>query len=101
MYSRSEIHDKISSKYGKHGRILLLSDTVLDKCDEWYTINAPNIKGKTNKQVHKDLSAFIMQEVNVSRGDNPYTFVPAFIWMWIAGQIISFIIQWWLNKNVF
>ena len=50
MYSRSEIHDKISSKYGKHGRIMLLSDTVLDKCDEWYTMNASNIKGKKNKQ---------------------------------------------------
>lgn len=95
MYSRADIHNEITSKFGRHGRILLLTDTILDKCDEWYANN--NVEN--TREIRKSLKSYIMQEVNISKGDNPYTFIPAFIWIWIAGQIISLVIQLWLKKN--
>lgn len=95
MYNRADIHNEITSKFGGHGRILLLVDNVLDKCDEWYTNN--NVEN--TREIRKSLKSYIMQEVRVCKGDNPYTFIPAFIWLWIASQIISLVIQWWLKKN--
>ena len=82
--------------YRIDGRLFKLMDQVVPLCDNWY--NSVDHSGMKPDQMHDNLRAYIMHEVNY-RGDNPYKFIPAFVWIWLAGQVISFIISWYLNKK--
>ena len=94
---RKELYGYINSKYGKKPRMVALADRILDHCEDW--AEGKNISEMNPKDIHDALKQQIMQEERKCGAGGAFGFLPAFIWMFLLGQLVSFIIKWWLEKN--
>lgn len=96
--NRKEMYKYVSEKYG-HGRVrmIALTDRIIDYCEDW--AEDKNIAKMDPKEIHDILRKEIMQEERKCGAGGAFGFLPAFIWMFLLGQLISYIIKWWLENR--
>lgn len=95
---RKDLYAKINNKYGRgRTKLIDLVDRVMDHCEEW--ADGKNVGEMDPKHIHDSLKKTIMQEEKKHGAGGAFGFLPAFVWMFLLGQLISFVIKWWLEKN--
>jgi len=79
-----------SGQFGDSGK--KLSREVLDVAQGWF--DDPPFKSdktiNTQRECRISIKYYILQQINLRDKNNSF-FVPTFIWVWIAQQIISYI----------
>ena len=69
-----------------------LADECIDLAYEFLEENKDNIKDKSRRQVRLELRKFIKDRINLSDTEKAY-FVPTFVWVWAAQQIITWLVK--------
>lgn len=73
-----------------------LCSHCLKLSEEWFSIEE-DITSKSRRELRKDLKQYIMMNTNL-RDSSTSFFIPSFIWVFLAGQIISFIVRYIIEK---
>jgi len=76
-----------------------LCSHCLKLSEEWFTIEQ-NLTNKSKRELRKDLKQYISMNTNL-RDTNSSYFVPSFIWFFIAGQIISWLVRYIIDKYTY
>ena len=96
--NRKDLYAEINNKYGRgRTKLLALVDRVMDHCEDW--ADGKNVDDMDPKHIHDALKPIIMQEERRCGAGGAFGFLPAFIWMFLLGQLVSFIIKWWLENR--
>lgn len=69
----------------------------MNYAEEWYN-DESNYSGKSTKEQSKDLKSYIMGRIDLNDSKRAY-FIPSFIWIFIATQLIQWFIKWIIERN--
>lgn len=97
MLNREELYGELYMKFGRKSRMIAFADRVIDHCENW--AHNKDVSAMDPKEVYEVLKDSFMQEEEMYRKESGFSFIPAFIWMWLLGQLVSFIIKWWLENR--
>ena len=97
MLDRNKLYDKLYAKFGRRSKMTSFADRIIDHCENWS--NNKDISTMDPKEIHDTLKEIIMQEESKHSKNGGFAFIPAFIWMFLLGQLVSFIIKWWLENR--
>ena len=96
--NRKEMYGYVSNKFGKgRPRMIALTDRIIDHIEDW--AENKNVSAMDPNDVHDTLKKAIMQEERMCGAGGAFGFLPAFIWMFLLGQLVSYIIKWWLENR--
>ena len=74
-------------------------DRVIDQCEFW--ARNKNVAAMDPMEVHDTLKQIIMQEeISYRGGAGVLSYIPQWLWMWMLGKVVSFIIKWWLENRI-
>lgn len=95
---RKEMYRYVSHKYGKgRVRMIALTDRIIDHCEDWS--KDKDVRAMDPKEIHDSLKQIIMQEEKKCGAMGAFGFLPAFIWMFLLGQLVTYIIKWWIENH--
>ena len=87
---------KFESK-GNTKEIVMLADEVIDIAEEWAANYTGYPEKKTKKQLRRELKAYIKERINLRDKDKAY-FLPTFVWVFIAQQVINWLVKILIEK---
>lgn len=93
---RSKLYSDVESKFPDTNyseSVNLLARDCMVAAEEWLDDNAKQSAKKSKRELRKDLKAHITSKVN-PRDSTQAFFIPTFVWIFIAGQVINFIVRW-------
>jgi hypothetical protein len=96
---KKDVYTAVESKFPDptySAEINNLTSHCLKLSDEWLSIEE-NITSKSRRELRKDLKQYIMTKTNLRDSSKSY-FIPSFIWVFLAGQIISWIVRYIIEK---
>ena len=82
---------------GRTKEIKLLADEVIDLAEEWAANYTGYPEKKTKRELRRELKSYIKDRVNLRDKDKSY-FVPTFVWVFIAQQVISWLVKILIEK---
>lgn len=97
---RKSLYEEVESNFPDTNyseSVNLLARDCMNAAEEWLAENSKGSGSKTKRELRKDLKAYIASKVNPRDSTQAY-FIPSFIWVFIAGQVISFIVRWIVNR---
>lgn len=97
---RSKLYAEVESSFPDTNyseSVNLLARECMVAAEEWLDENAAKSRSKTKRELRKDLKAHIASKVN-PRDSTQAFFIPSFVWVFIAGQVINFIVRWVINR---
>tara|TARA_R100000278_G_scaffold113697_1_gene91937 strand:+ start:280 stop:600 length:321 start_codon:yes stop_codon:yes gene_type:complete len=75
----------------------ILTREVMKISEEWMK-QAKGINRMTVREARRELRLYIDERIDLQDMKRSY-FLPTFIWVWVAGQIITFIIKWIIENH--
>tara|TARA_Y100001938_G_C7992986_1_gene380482 strand:- start:394 stop:750 length:357 start_codon:yes stop_codon:yes gene_type:complete len=94
---REIFQDRVSKKFGSRqygSNAVSFSDEVYDAAQDWFDLEKwktdPELD--TQKECRIELSKYIKEKVP-PRDEEKAWFVPSFIWVWLAQQVVVFIVR--------
>jgi len=97
MLDRDKLYGELDREFGRQSGMKAFTDRILNYCEEWAKDKDVSIMNPT--YVHDTLKQYIMQEEMLYRGRGLLSIIPDWIWMWLLGKLISYIIMWWLDHR--
>lgn len=96
---RKALYEAVEEKFPDPAHATEANNLARDciKLSEGWLEQTKNTGRLTKRELRKDLKAHIMESVDLQDYKKAY-FVPSFIWIFIAGQIISFIVRWIIDN---
>jgi|LakMenE07Oct09ns_1017277.scaffolds.fasta_scaffold00938_6 hypothetical protein len=91
---KKQIYDEVESKFSNPNystETSLLASECMKHAEEWLQ-QAGDFPFKNKRELRKDLKKYIMDRVDLQDAKRSY-FIPSFIWIFLAGQIISYIVR--------
>ncbi len=93
ILNKEEILLAAKSRYS--GGSYRLTERCVDLAQEWLDeAHEITISGTPAKTMRKELRAYIRSKIDYGQY-NPVTFVPTFVWVWLAQTIIA-----WITKKI-
>jgi len=74
-----------------------LTRDVIAACESWLKDNKTGIP-RSAREARKDMREFVYTKIDLNDYKRHY-FLPSFIWLFIAGQVISFIVKWIIENH--
>jgi hypothetical protein len=74
----------------------ILAKECLKYGEEWLSLQK-DTESKTRRELRKDLKTHIVSQVDLQDQSKAY-YIPSFIWMFIAGQVISWVVRYLIRK---
>ena len=69
-----------------------LADEAIDLAEEWLNENEDRVGDMTRRKIRMEVRKYIKERMDFSNTDKAY-FVPTFIWVWAAQQIITWLVR--------
>ena len=91
-----DMEKRFRDPWGAPERSNLLRE-CMNYAEEWYS-EEQNYTGKSSKEQAKDLRAYIMDRIDLRDSKRSY-FIPSFIWIFLASQLIQWFIKWIIERN--
>ena len=91
---KKQIYEEVEAKFGNPNystETSLLASECMKISEEWL-LQAGDFPFKNKRELRKDLKKYIMDRVDLQDTKRAY-FIPSFIWIFLAGQIISYIVR--------
>jgi hypothetical protein len=91
---KKQLYDEVESKFSNPNystETSLLASECMKYAEEWL-LQAGDFPFKTKRELRKDLKKYIMDRVDLQDTKRAY-FIPSFIWIFLAGQIISYLVK--------
>ena len=82
---------------GNTKEIVLLADEVIDLAEEWANNYTGYPEKKTKKELRRELKSYIRERINLRDKDKAY-FIPTFVWVFLAQQVISWLVKILIEK---
>lgn len=97
---RSKLYNEIEAQFPDTNyseSVNLLARDCMAAAQEWIDEHAASSDSKTKRELRKDLKDYIASKVN-PRDSTKAFFIPTFIWIFVANQIITFIVRWIIDR---
>jgi|TARA_R100000664_G_C2672684_1_gene84035 hypothetical protein len=82
---------------GNTKEIVLLADEVIDLAEEWANNYTGYPEKKTKKELRRELKSYIKERIDLRDEDRAY-FIPTFVWVFLAQQVISWLVKILIEK---
>jgi len=97
MLDRAKLYGELDREFGRQSGMIAFTDRVVDYCENW--ARNKNVTLMNPTEVHDTLKPLIMQEEISYRSRGLLSLIPNWLWMWLLGKLISYIIMWWLDHR--
>ena len=81
----------------KDKQIRLLAEEVVDLAEDWANSYTGYPEKKTKKELRRELKAYIKERINLRDKDKAY-FLPTFMWVFIAQQVVNWLVKILIEK---
>ena len=82
---------------GNTKEIVMLADEVIDIAEEWAANYTGYPEKKTKRELRRELKSYIKERINLRDKDKAY-FIPTFVWVFIAQQVINWLVKILIEK---
>lgn len=97
---RKQFYTELESEFkdpAHSTEVNILAKECLLYGEEWLSLQK-DTQTKSRRELRKDLKTYIVSKLDLKDPNKAY-FVPSFIWMWLAGQVISWIVRYIIRRN--
>ncbi len=90
---------RFEEKLGVFGQDKLsgLAEEIVDIAEEWAQNYTDYPEKKTKRELRRDLKAYIKERLDF-KDENKSYFIPTFVWVFIAQQVISWLVKILIEK---
>ena len=93
--NKDKLMERVEEKYNDShhdDETYALADEAVDLAGEWLKENEDRIPDMTRRKIRMEMRKYIKERVDFQNTEKAY-FVPTFIWVWAAQQIITWLVK--------